>query len=82
MITKTFIATTAGHVDHGKTSLIKALTGKNTDTLKEEKIRGLSIDISFANTNYCINENNLTFQIGFIDVPGHESFIKNMLSKS
>ena len=63
---------TAGHIDHGKTALIKALTGKNTDRLPEEQKRGISIDLGFA---FMEGENGL---ISFIDVPGHEKFIKNM----
>ncbi|MDD5309637.1 MAG: selenocysteine-specific translation elongation factor [Deltaproteobacteria bacterium] len=62
---------TAGHIDHGKTSLVKALTGTNTDRLKEEQERGITIDIGFA---------FLTDDIAFIDVPGHERFIKNMVA--
>jgi selenocysteine-specific elongation factor len=62
---------TAGHIDHGKTSLVKALTGTNTDRLKEEQERGITIDIGFA---------FLTDSIAFIDVPGHERFIKNMVA--
>lgn len=66
---------TAGHVDHGKTELIKALTGKDTDRLKEEKERGISIDIGFA--PYRFPDGRLA---GVIDVPGHEKFIHNMLA--
>ena len=66
---------TAGHVDHGKTSLIKALTGIDTDRLKEEKKRGITIEIGFANIVTPGGE-----KIGIIDVPGHEKFIKNMLA--
>ena len=62
---------TAGHVDHGKTTLIKNLTGTDTDYLKEEKARGLTIDLGFA---------FLGKNISFIDVPGHEKFIKNMVA--
>ena len=61
----------AGHIDHGKTSLVKSLTGKNTDNLKEEIKRGMTIDIGFAHFNKSIS---------LIDVPGHERFIKNMVS--
>ncbi|MCP4469531.1 MAG: selenocysteine-specific translation elongation factor [Gammaproteobacteria bacterium] len=68
------IIATAGHVDHGKTRLVEALTGVDTDTLAEEKKRGLSIDIGFA---YLPLED--AFSIGFIDVPGHERFIRNAL---
>lgn len=63
---------TAGHIDHGKTTLVEFLTGKNTDTLPEEKKRGLTIDIGFS---YLQLSNN---RVGIIDVPGHEKFIKNM----
>ena len=62
---------TAGHIDHGKTALIQALTGTNTDRLEEEKRRGLTIDIGFA---------FLSREISFIDVPGHERFVKNMVT--
>lgn len=63
---------TAGHIDHGKTTLVEFLTGKNTDTLPEEKKRGLTIDIGFAYLQFGNN------RVGIIDVPGHEKFIKNM----
>ena len=66
---------TAGHVDHGKTCLIKALTGTDTDRLQEEKKRGITIDLGFASLP---NEEGIN--IGIIDVPGHEKFIRNMLS--
>lgn len=69
------IIATAGHVDHGKTELIKALTGIDTDRLPEEKARGLSIDLGFA---YQALPNNKT--LGFVDVPGHEKFVRNMLA--
>ncbi|HEU5197254.1 MAG TPA: selenocysteine-specific translation elongation factor [Methylomirabilota bacterium] len=65
---------TAGHIDHGKTSLVKALTGTDTDRLPEEKARGITIDLGFA----FIEEPDLTIEI--VDVPGHERFIKNMLA--
>tara|TARA_Y100001935_G_scaffold74033_1_gene61739 strand:- start:1590 stop:3473 length:1884 start_codon:yes stop_codon:yes gene_type:complete len=61
----------AGHIDHGKTSIVKLLTGQNTDILKQEKERGMTIDIGFAH----LNEN-----ITIVDVPGHEKFIKNMVT--
>ncbi|HZS52794.1 MAG TPA: selenocysteine-specific translation elongation factor [Bryobacteraceae bacterium] len=66
---------TAGHIDHGKTSLVLALTGIDTDRLAEEKKRGISIDLGFAHMTLAGNE-----RISFIDVPGHERFIKNMLA--
>jgi selenocysteine-specific elongation factor len=70
-----YIIGTAGHIDHGKTSLIKALTGEDTDRLKEEKERGISIDLGFAQLD--LGDGNLA---GVVDVPGHERFIKNMLA--
>ena len=69
------IIATAGHIDHGKTLLVKCLTNKNTDSLPEEKLRGMSIDLGFA---YKDLGNNIS--LGFIDVPGHERFIQNMLA--
>src|SRR2546425_6130532 len=69
------IVGTAGHIDHGKTALVKALTGIDADRLKEEKERGITIDIGFA---HLAIDSDTT--IGFIDVPGHEKFIKNMLA--
>ena len=66
---------TAGHVDHGKTSLVHALTGVDTDRLPEEKTRGLTIDLGFA---YRELDSGIT--LGFVDVPGHEKFIRNMLA--
>lgn len=65
---------TAGHIDHGKTSLIKALTGIDCDRLPEEKARGITIDIGFAHLD--LGE----YRLGIVDVPGHERFIKNMLA--
>ncbi|MEX0806548.1 MAG: selenocysteine-specific translation elongation factor [Candidatus Binatia bacterium] len=70
-----YIIGTAGHIDHGKTSLIKALTGEDTDRLKEEKERGISIDLGFA--HFDLGNGNVA---GVVDVPGHERFIKNMLA--
>ena len=74
MARKKRIVGTAGHIDHGKTSLVKALTGVDTDRLPEEKRRGITIDLGFA--SWFTDE----FQIGFVDVPGHERFVKNMLA--
>ena len=62
---------TAGHIDHGKTALVKALTGINTDTLLQEKNRGITIDLGFA----YLNE-----KITIVDVPGHQKFIRNMVA--
>ena len=69
------IIATAGHVDHGKTSLVRALTGIDTDRLPEEKARGLTIDLGFA---YVPLPDGRLF--GFVDVPGHQRFLKNMLA--
>ena len=69
------IVGTAGHIDHGKTTLVKALTGVDTDRLPEEKARGISIDLGFA---YWKTGDGDT--VGFVDVPGHERFIRNMLA--
>jgi len=66
---------TAGHIDHGKTTLVRALTGVDTDRLKEEKERGISIDLGFA---YLPAEDGSV--LGFVDVPGHEKFVRNMLA--
>jgi len=72
---KHIIIGTAGHVDHGKTALIKALTGTDTDRLREEKLRGISIDLGFAALRL-----NDELTLGIVDVPGHERFLKNMLA--
>ena len=72
---KNIIIGTAGHVDHGKTLLIKALSGIDTDRLAEEKKRGITIELGFAHI-----PNDQGYNIGVIDVPGHEKFIKNMLA--
>ena len=69
------IVATAGHIDHGKTLLVKTLTGTDTDRLPEEKARGISIDLGFAYLP--LDDGGL---IGFVDVPGHERFIRNMLA--
>src|SRR5579863_4055848 len=72
---KNIIIGTAGHIDHGKTALVRALTGIDTDRLKEEKERGISIDLGFAHLAL-----NSEVRLGLVDVPGHERFIKNMLA--
>src|SRR4029078_3803006 len=66
---------TAGHIDHGKTSLVRALTGVDTDRLKEEKARGISIELGFA---YLPTADGSV--LGFVDVPGHEKFVRMMLA--
>ncbi len=68
------IVGTAGHIDHGKTALVRALTGTDADRLPEEKQRGITIDIGFAELEL---EGT---HFGFVDVPGHERFVKNMLA--
>lgn len=72
---KNIVIGTAGHIDHGKTTLIKALTGRETDTLAEEKKRGISINLGFTYFDLPSNK-----RAGIVDVPGHEKFIKNMLA--
>jgi selenocysteine-specific elongation factor len=71
---KSVIVGTAGHIDHGKSSLVEALTGTHPDRLEEEKRRGITIDLGFA----FLEENGVRF--GFVDVPGHERFVSNMLA--
>jgi selenocysteine-specific elongation factor len=73
-VRKKRIVGTAGHIDHGKTALVRALTGVDTDRLPEEKKRGITIDLGFA--SWFTDD----VQVGFIDVPGHERFVKNMLA--
>src|SRR6202041_1464329 len=65
----------AGHIDHGKTALVKALTGIDADRLEEEKRRGITIDLGFAHLQLTPN-----LRLGFVDVPGHQRFVKNMLA--
>ncbi len=72
---KPIILGTAGHIDHGKTSLIKALTGVNTDRLKEEQLRGITIELGFADLTLPSGQ-----RLGIVDVPGHEKFVKNMVA--
>ncbi len=72
---KNIIVGTAGHIDHGKTALVKALTGIDADRLDEEKRRGITIDIGFAHLPLTAG-----LRLGFVDVPGHERFVKNMLA--
>src|SRR5207248_1072952 len=72
--TKSVIVGTAGHIDHGKSALVEALTGTHPDRLEEEKRRGITIDLGFA----FLEEHGVRF--GFVDVPGHERFVSNMLA--
>lgn len=77
---KHIIVGTAGHIDHGKTALVRALTGTDTDRLAEEKRRGITIDIGFANLRVPDERNGEDLNLGFVDVPGHERFVRNMLA--
>src|SRR2546425_10655924 len=79
MTEKHFILATAGHVDHGKSALVKALTGADPDRLPEEKARQITIDLGFAELNLSA-PNNQQIHIGFVDVPGHEDFVRNMIA--
>src|SRR5579864_6808395 len=74
-----FIVATAGHVDHGKSALIEALTGTDPDRLPEEKLRGITIDLGFAHLELpSPAPEHSPFLLGIVDVPGHEDFVKNM----
>ncbi len=76
-----FIVATAGHVDHGKSALVKALTGTDPDRLPEEKARGITIDLGFARLDIVASAPGArSFQLGIVDVPGHEDFVKNMVA--
>src|ERR1700687_4462508 len=76
---KSVIVGTAGHIDHGKTALVKALTGIDADRLEEEKRRGITIDIGFAHFELPAPDGS-RIRLGFVDVPGHERFVRNMLA--
>jgi selenocysteine-specific elongation factor len=76
---KSIIIGTAGHIDHGKTALVKALTGIDADRLEEEKRRGITIDLGFAHLELA-SPSGEKIRLGFIDVPGHERFVRNMLA--
>jgi selenocysteine-specific elongation factor len=76
---KSIIVGTAGHIDHGKTALVKALTGIDADRLEEEKRRGITIDLGFAHMDLPV-ANGESLHLGFVDVPGHERFVRNMLA--
>src|SRR5437868_11882382 len=82
---KHFILATAGHVDHGKSALVKALTGTDPDRLPEEKARGITIDLGFAHLQLSsplstIKNEPSTLSVGIVDVPGHEDFVRNMIA--
>src|SRR4051795_5928561 len=76
---QSLVIATAGHIDHGKTMLVHALTGIDTDRLPEEKRRGITIDLGFASTEIPLQDGS-ALQISFIDVPGHRLFVRNMLA--
>src|SRR3954467_14802175 len=76
---KSVIVGTAGHIDHGKTALVKALSGIDADRLEEEKRRGITIDLGFAHLELP-SPNGEKLRLGFVDVPGHERFVRNMLA--
>jgi selenocysteine-specific elongation factor len=84
---KSVIVGTAGHIDHGKTALVKALTGIDADRLEEEKRRGITIDLGFAHMELEVKARDASpgargepLRVGFVDVPGHEKFVRNMLA--
>ena len=79
MAQKHFILATAGHVDHGKSALVKALTGTDPDRLPEEKARGITIDLGFAHLDLTTAAGE-SLRIGIVDVPGHEDFVRNMIA--
>src|SRR5438876_8421000 len=79
MTERNFVLATAGHVDHGKSALVKALTGIDPDRLPEEKARGITIDLGFAELNLD-GPNEQKFHVGIVDVPGHEDFVRNMIA--
>lgn len=76
---RSYIIATAGHVDHGKSALIKALTGHDPDRLPEEKARGITIELGFAHLELPDHDQNI-LSLGIVDVPGHEDFVKNMVA--
>src|ERR1700719_4289512 len=73
-----FILATAGHVDHGKSALVRALTGTDPDRLPEEKARGITIELGFAQLE--LPTTDALLSVGIVDVPGHEDFVKNMVA--
>ncbi len=80
-VSKSIVIGTAGHIDHGKTALVRRLTGVDTDRLPEEKRRGISIDLGFASVETKA-ANGEAVSLSFVDVPGHKAFIRNMLAGS
>src|SRR5436853_3581761 len=85
MVKTHFIVATAGHVDHGKSALVEALTGIDPDRLPEEKARQITIELGFAHLQLSapastLNPQLSTLSIGIVDVPGHEDFVRNMIA--
>lgn len=83
MIHRSYILATAGHVDHGKSALVEAISGINPDRLPEEKVRGITIDLGFAHTQIqttAAEGEAACLRLGIVDVPGHEDFVKNMVA--
>src|SRR5579884_1514397 len=78
-VTRYAVVGTAGHIDHGKSALVRALTGTDPDRLAEEKRRGITIDLGFANLDLTGRAGE-PIRLGFVDVPGHERFVRNMLA--
>src|ERR1035438_7729321 len=78
-VSKSIVIGTAGHIDHGKTTLVRALTGIDTDRLPEEKRRGITIDLGFASFKMQASDGS-PLRISFVDVPGHSLFVRNMLA--
>src|SRR5438309_6173087 len=76
MTLRPYILATAGHVDHGKSAIVRTLTGTNPDRLPEEKARGITIDLGFAH----LDLPEAGAHLGIVDVPGHEDFVKNMVA--
>src|SRR3954454_2644245 len=76
MSNRSYILATAGHVDHGKSALVRTLTGTDPDRLPEEKARGITIDLGFAH----LDLPEASAHLGIVDVPGHEDFVKNMVA--
>src|SRR3954462_12211013 len=78
MAARPYILATAGHVDHGKSAVVTALTGTDPDRLPEEKARGITIGLGFA--HLALRDDAADLSIGLVDVPGHEDFVKNMVA--
>ena len=75
-----YILATAGHIDHGKSALVRALSGSDPDRLPEEKKRGITIELGFAHLSLSSPDGQARYSVGIVDVPGHEDFVKNMVA--